>query len=357
MKTRITELLKIKHPIIQASMAWIADAELAGAVSAAGGLGTLGPNAGAKTVTTDVDQVGKRLRDQIRRVRQITDNPFAVNFVVGVPGLDRKYSEESIAVGIEEKVPVAIVSQGNPAVHTERLKAAGMTVIHVCSSVHHAVKAEAAGADAVVVSGTEGGGHSGFDQISTICLAPQAAEAVKIPVIAGGGIGDGRGLAAALALGAEGVYIGTRFIATVECPAHENVKQILLGCTDTSTIAIKHGSPAQAKAKGTGNRGFVEERRGSLRMVINDFIISAMREKGGDLSFDDLFKLLATSTGDEDEGSNRTVSCFIQGKVKENPVSAGQASGMIRDLPTCAALTARIVQEAEVAIARLGAMK
>lgn len=357
MRTRITELLKIEHPIIQASMAWIADADLAGAVSAAGGLGTLGPNAGAKTVTTDVHQVGERLRDQIRQVRNITDNPFAVNFVVGVPGLDRKYSEQSIRVGIEEKVPVAIVSQGNPSVHTERLKAAGMTVIHVCSSVRHAQKAQAAGADAVVVSGTEGGGHSGFDQISTLCLVPQAAETVTIPVIAGGGIGDGRGLAAALAMGAEGVYVGTRFIATAECPAHENVKQVLLHCTDTSTIAIKHGSPVQPKATGTGNRGFVEERRGSLRMVLNDFIINAMREKGGDLSFDDLFTLLATSTGDGEQGSNRTVSCFIQGKVKENPVSAGQVSGMIRDVPTCAALTERIVQEAGAAIARLGAME
>ena len=265
MKTRLTELLGIEHPIVLASMAWITDAGLAAAVSAAGGLGTIGPNAGMKHVSADVVETGERLRGEIRKCRALTGRPFAVNFVVGVAGFDRKFSDTCVAVGMEEKVPVAIVSQGSPLVYTPQLKEAGMNVIHVCSTVRHARKAEAAGADAVVVSGTEGGGHSGFDQITTLCLVPQVVDAVGIPVIAGGGIGDGRGLMAALSLGAEGVYMGTRFIATQECPAHQKAKDVILEAADTSTIAVRHGNPAAAAGPAAGDRGFVEERRGSIR--------------------------------------------------------------------------------------------
>ncbi|MBW2324746.1 MAG: nitronate monooxygenase, partial [Deltaproteobacteria bacterium] len=219
------------------SMAWITDAALAAAVSEAGGLGTIGPNSGSETVTTDVKETGERLRVEIRKCRSLTNRPFAVNFVVGVGGLDRKFSDCCVEVGIEEKVPVAIVSQGSPRVYTARLKEAGMKVIHVCSTVRHVRNAEDSGVDAVVASGTEGGGHSGFDQITSLCLVPQTVEAVKIPVIAGGGIVNARGFMGALALGAEGVYMGTRFIATQECPAHINVKQALLKAADTSTTA------------------------------------------------------------------------------------------------------------------------
>ena len=355
MKTRLTELLGIAHPIVQASMAWIAEANLAGAVSKAGGLGVLGPNAGADCVTTDADLVGRRLREQIKAVRSITDRPFGVNFVVGAPGLDRVYSDISVEIALEEKVPVAVVSQGSPATYTERLKQGGMKVIHVCSTVRHAIKAEASGVDAVVVSGTEGGGHSGFHQISTFCLVPQAVRAVKIPVIAGGGVGDGRGLTAALALGAEGVYMGTRFMATRECPAHQKVKQVLLAANDTSTIAIRHGSPVLPSAAGKeGNRGFVEERRGSLRLVLNEFISGALREKGGELNFDDLFGLMKNP--DPQSGSNRTVACFLEGNTEENPVSAGQVAGLIDDVPTCAELIERMVEEAGSVWRRLSVM-
>ncbi len=350
MQTRLTRLLDIEQPIIQASMAWISDASLAGAVSAAGGLGLLGPNAGARTITKDVDEVGERLRGQIRKVREITSNPFAVNFVVGTPGWDRDYSDISVKVGIEEKVPVAVVSQGSPAVYTGKLKEAGMKVLHVCSSVRHAQKAQEHGADAVIVSGTEGGGHSGFHQISTLCLVPQAVDALEIPVVAGGGIGDGRGLIAALALGAEGVYMGTRFIATKECPAHENVKQVLLQSGDTSTIAVRHGSPVVANKEGGSKGGFVEERRGSLRLVLNEFIAKALAAKGGELSFEDIFALMQNS--DSNSTSNRTVDCFLGGKVQENPVSAGQVTGLIKDVPTCAELIRRIVDGEEQVLSR-----
>ena len=140
MRTRMTHLLGIEYPIIQASMAWITDAELAAAVSEAGGLGTIGPNAGSRVVTRDIVGTGERLREQIRRCRELTDKPFAVNFLVGVMGWDRDFSDQCVQVGIEERVPVAIVSQGSPAVYTERLKNAGMKVVHVCSTVRHVRK-------------------------------------------------------------------------------------------------------------------------------------------------------------------------------------------------------------------------
>ena len=158
MKTRLTELLGIDHPILLASMAWITPAELAAAVSQAGGLGTIGPNAGMISVTTDVEETGEKLRGQIRRCKALTNRPFAVNFVVGLAGIDRKFSDRCVAVGIEEKVPVAIVSQGSPLRYTPMLKSAGIKVIQVCSTVRHVRKAQEAGVDAVVVSGTEGGG-------------------------------------------------------------------------------------------------------------------------------------------------------------------------------------------------------
>jgi len=343
--------LNIRYPIIEAPMAWITDARLAAAVSAAGGLGTIGPNAGTDQVTSDVAETGERLRSQIRLCREFTSRPFAVNFVVGVVGWDRDYSDRCVAVGIEEKVPVAIVSQGSPAVYTRQLKDAGMTVIHVCSTVRHVIKAELSGADAVVVSGTEGGGPSGFAQITTLCLVPQAADAVNIPVIAGGGIVDARGLIAALSLGAEGIYMGTRFIATRECPAHANVKQAILDAVDTSTMAIRHGSPVPAAKTDSENRGFVEERRGSVRMLINDYLKRVIAQEGMITSFEQ-----ALAGNDDNQSapeSNRTVDAFIHGNLTTNSITAGQGAAMIWDIPGCAELIENIVGEARPVLERL----
>ena len=354
MKTGITDLFGIVHPIVEAPMAWITDADLAAAVSEAGGLGTIGPNAGFKTVTTDVKQTGDRLRQQIRRCRELTDKPFAVNFVVGVIGWDREYSERCVQVGIEEKVPVAVVSQGSPAVYTQKLKDAGMKVIHVCSTVRHVQKAELSGADAAVVSGTEGGGHSGFDQITTLCLVPQASEAVKIPVIAGGGIVDARGLMAALSLGAEGVYMGSRFMITQECPTHPNVKQAVLNATDTSTMAVRHGNPARGTGENEGKEGFVEARRGSVRMLLNDYMIRTLASQGGIESYDDL------PSNDDSGGtseSNRTVAAFVNGDLNNQSITTSQASGLIKDIPTCRELIERMVSEAEGILSRLNRMQ
>jgi len=347
--TRLTELLGIEVPIVLAPMAWITDAVLAAAVCEAGGLGTIGPNAGSTFVTMDVEETGARLRGQIRQCRQLTARPFAVNFVVGIAGFDRKFSDRCVAVGIEEKVPVAIVSQGSPLVYTPMLKEAGITVIHVCSTVKHARKAEAAGVDAIVVSGTEGGGHSGFDQLTTMCLVPQAVDVVRIPVIAGGGIGDGRGLMAALSLGAEGVYMGTRFITTRECPAHQNVKEAILAATDTSTIAVRHGQPAAALGADTGNRGFVEERRGSIRLLLNDYLRRLMSD--GVVPYERLFGGAEPTTAGM--GSNRTIESFLQGNLTDTTISVGQVCGLIKDIPTCRELIAGIVRDAEGVLRRL----
>ena len=354
MKTSITRLLGIKYPIIEAPMAWITDAVLAAAVSEAGGLGTIGPNAGSGSVTSDVGETGERLREQIRQYRELSDGPFAVNFVVGVVGWDREYSDRCLEVGIEEKVPVAIVSQGSPTIYTQRMKDAGMKVIHVCSTIRHVQKAEQAGVDAVVVSGTEGGGHSGFDQLTTFCLVPQAAEAVKIPVIAGGGIVDARGLMGALSLGAEAVYMGTRFMATTECPTHPNVKQAILEAIDTSTMAVRHGSPFAKEEKNRGDRGFVEERRGSVRMLINDALRRIIVDKGGAITFADALE--AGQSSDLNPESNRTVAAFVQGDLEGNSITMSQGSGLIKDVPTCRELIIRIVEEAESILEKLNAV-
>jgi NAD(P)H-dependent flavin oxidoreductase YrpB (nitropropane dioxygenase family) len=353
MKTRITEMLGITCPIVLAPMAWITDAELAAAVSEAGGLGTIGPNAGFKTVTTDVKETGERLRGEIRKCKKLTDRPFAVNFVVGVMGWDRDFSNQCLEVGIEERIPVAIVSQGSPTVYTPVLKKAGIKVIHVCSTVRHAQKAEEAGVDAVVVSGTEGGGHSGFDQITTFCLVPQAVDAVTIPVIAGGGVTDARGLMGALSLGAEGVYMGTRFMATKECPVHPNVKQAILAAIDTSTMAVRHGSPITTDDTARGNRGFVEERRGSVRILLTDYVRKILAETDGTLSYEVL-----KSPGDSDRNvqSNRTVDAFVHGNLESNSMTAGQGVGLIKDIVTCRELIERILRETEHVLERFNSI-
>ncbi len=354
METRITELLGIQHPIVLASMAWITDATLAAAVSEAGGLGTIGPNSGSRTVTTDVEETGERLRAEIRRCRSMTGRPFAVNFVVGVGGLDRAYSDRCVDVGIEEKVPVAIVSQGSPRVYTSRLKAAGMKVIHVCATVRHVRNAEAAGADAVVASGTEGGGHSGFDQVTTLCLVPQAVRAAGIPVVAGGGIVDGSGLMGALGLGADGVYMGTRFMATQECPAHPNVKQALLEAIDTSTTPVSHGDPSPGPGADIGNRGFVEERRGSVRLLINSAFNRRYGRTDGPLTYDQTTS--ADEKPDPNVQSNRTIDAYLHGDLETNTITAGQGAGLIGDIPTCRDLIARMIREAGEILDRLNRM-
>ncbi|MBP1719269.1 MAG: 2-nitropropane dioxygenase [Deltaproteobacteria bacterium] len=226
-KNRIGELVGIRYPLIQAPMNWVSGAELAAAVSNAGGLGTLGPNAGADAIIEDVELTGERLREQIRKVRRLTGRPFAVNIPIAL-GEGMKYSKKCVAVVIE----------GAPNVYTKVLHHGGIKVFHAVSTPRHAKKAEEIGVDAVVCEGYEAGGHKGFTELTTLVLTPMVADAVKIPVIAGGGIGDARGVLAALALGADAVYMGTRFMATKESESHQNVKDAIVRAKDACTVSV-----------------------------------------------------------------------------------------------------------------------
>ncbi|TET40182.1 MAG: enoyl-[acyl-carrier-protein] reductase FabK, partial [Dehalococcoidia bacterium] len=226
-RTRICDLLGIQYPIIQGGMTWIANAELAAAVSNAGALGLVSPNAGMKLEGNVVEH----LKGQIRKAKSLTDKPFGVNLAVRIPEM-----KELIDVIIEEGIKVVTTSAGDPALYTPFLKERGGKVLHVVSSVSHAKGAERSGVDAVIAEGYEAGGHNGFDELPTMVLVPQVVDAVDIPVVAAGGIADARGFAAALALGAEGVQMGTRFVATHECVAHPNFKEGIVKATDTGTV-------------------------------------------------------------------------------------------------------------------------
>jgi NAD(P)H-dependent flavin oxidoreductase YrpB (nitropropane dioxygenase family) len=239
-KNRLCELLGIRYPIVQAPMNWVSGAELTAAVSNAGGLGTLGPNAGADSIVEDVEITGERMREQIRKVKGLTDKPFAVNIVVGFGEL-LAYSQRTVEVMIDERVPVAVVSVGRPDVYTKVLQDAGIKVLHAISTARHAKKAEEAGVDGVLCEGYESGGHKGLTELTTLVLTPMVADVVKIPVVAGGGIADARGVLAAMALGADGVYMGTRFMATREAESHQRVKESIVNGKDACTVSISKG--------------------------------------------------------------------------------------------------------------------
>ncbi len=230
-KSRICELLGIKYPIFQGGMAWVADAELAAAVSNAGGLGLISAiNSGTEAV-----------RDEIRKCKALTDKPFGVNIMLQAPN-----AAEIAAMIVEEGVKVVTTGAGSPAKYLPMWKENGIKVIPVIACVAHAVKMQAAGVDAVVAEGAESGGHVG--ELHTMPLIPQIVDAVDIPVIAAGGICDGRGAAAAFMLGADAVQVGTRFITATECTAHENYKEKLVSATDISTIVTgkTHGHPVRS---------------------------------------------------------------------------------------------------------------
>ena len=233
-KTRVCELLGIDYPIIQGGMSLIANAELAAAVSNAGGLGIISPNGSEP----DWGKVAENLRSQIRKGKSLTDKPFGVNFPIHVLGQDRSLLD----IAIEEGIPVVTTGAGSPALHTSYLQEHGVRVLHLVASVKHAKGAEKSGVDAVIAEGYESGGINSPDELTTFVLVPQVVDAVSIPVIAAGGICDARGLVAALALGAEGVQMGTVFIATQECIADQDYKDAIVAANDTATIITGRGS-------------------------------------------------------------------------------------------------------------------
>ena len=281
---RVCSLLGIKYPIIQGAMAWIADGNLAGHVSKEGGLGIIAGGG----MPIDI------LRNEIKKAKAITENPFGVNLMLMMPNI-----EEQIDVCIEEGVKVVTTGAGNPGVYMEKLKAAGIKVIPVVASVALAKRMEKIGADAVVAEGMEAGGHIG--EITTMALVPQIAEAVSIPVIAAGGIGGGKQFLAAFALGAEGVQVGTKFLVADECNVHDNYKEAIIKAKDRSTVA-------------TGNY------TGHPVRVINNKLAKEMleMEKHG-ASVEELEKL----------GTGKLRLAAVEGDVKEGSVMSGQVASMV----------------------------
>ena len=307
MKTRITELLGIEHPIIQGGMAWVAEYHLAAAVSNAGGLGLIG----AASAPEDV------IRTQIREAKKLTDKPFGVNVMLLSP-----YADEVAKVIVEEGIQVVTTGAGNPGKYMAMWKEAGVKVIPVVASVALARMMEKAGADAVVAEGTESGGHIG--SATTMTLVPQVVDAVDIPVIAAGGIADGRGIAAAMMLGAEAVQVGTRFCVAKECICHENYKNKIIKAKDIdSTVTGRtHGHP--------------------IRCLRNQMTREYLKLEGQGAGFEELEHLTLDSLR----------NAVIDGDVKMGTVMAGQIAGMIKAEQTCEEIVTEMMSQAEKLLGR-----
>lgn len=307
-KTRVTDIFNIKYPIIQGGLAHLAYSELAAAVSNAGGLGQ---------ITAMSLENPNQLRGEIKKVRQLTDRPFGVNYAIG--NQHRPY-EEMVEVAIEEKVPVISVTGGNPTHLLNMVADQPIKKLVLVAALRQAEKAEELGADAVMVVGHEGGGHIGRADTGTIVLTPQVVDHVSIPVIASGGIVDGRGLMASLALGAEGIEMGTRFIATKECVhAHHKYQQALLDADETSTVVIKRsiGAPARALKSDWTDKILEIERKNEGYESLRDYISGEANKR-------------FIHDGNEDEGFGW----------------AGQGAAMIKDIPTVKELILSIIEEA-----------
>lgn len=307
--TRVTDLLKIKYPIIQGGLAHLAYSDLAAAVSNAGGLGQ---------VTAMSLESPEALREEIQKVKQMTDKPFGVNFAIGQHG--RPFLHY-LDIAIEEEVPVISMTGGNPTPFFEQLKGVNVKKLVLVAAKRQAVKAEELGADAVMVVGQEGGGHLGRDDIGSIVLIPQVVDAVSIPVIASGGIGDGRGMLAALCLGAEGIEMGTRFVATKECVhASELYKTRLVEGSESDTAVIKRsiGSPA--------------------RVIANEWAEKILDIEKADGGYEQLKDYIS---------GNANKKYIYEGKENEGYAWAGQVMGLIKDVPTVQELFNRMISEGE----------
>ena len=309
MKTKITQLLGIEYPVIQGGMAWVAEASLAAAVSDAGGLGLIAAAAAP----------AEWVREQIKKVREMTDRPFGVNIMLMSPEAD-----QVAKVIVEEKVPIVTTGAGSPEKYMADWKAAGVKVIPVVASTALARRMERCGADAVVAEGTEAGGHIG--EITTMTLVPQVADAVEIPVIAAGGIADGRGMAAAFMLGAEGVQVGTAFAASRESVIHQNYKDSILRAKDIDT---------RVTGRTTGH---------PIRVLRNDMSRKYLEmEKSGA----DFEALEALTLG----GLRKAV---VDGDVTNGSVMAGQSAAMVKEIMSCKDLIQKLVSETDALIGGKG---
>lgn len=299
---RITELFGIQYPIIQAGMIWCSGWELASAVSNAGGLGIIGSG----SMYPDV------LREHIQKCKKATDKPFAVNVPLLYPQI-----VDHIEIIIEEKVPIVFTSAGNPKTWTEHLKKAGITVVHVVSSVKFAQKCEQVGVDAVVAEGFEAGGHNGREETTTLCLIPAVADAISIPLIAAGGIATGRAMLACMALGADAVQIGSRFAASVESSGHDNFKHAIVHADEGATkLTLKQITP--------------------VRLIKNKFYQQVEEAEQRGATQEELAELL---------GRARAKKGMFQGDLDEGELEIGQVSAQIHDIKPAAEILQDIWQE------------
>jgi enoyl-[acyl-carrier protein] reductase II len=307
MSNKITSLFNIKYPIIQAGMIWCSGWELAAAVSNAGGLGIIGSGSMYPHI----------LEQHILKCKDSTDKPFAVNLPMLYPDIDKH-----IETIIKHKVPVVFTSAGNPKTWTSKLKEHGITVVHVVSSVKFAKKAQEAGVDAVVAEGFEAGGHNGRDETTTLCLIPKVAQEIKIPLIAAGGIGTGKAVLAALTLGADGVQIGTRFIASIESSAHENFKKVVVDANEGDTLlTLKELTP--------------------VRLVKNAFFekIEIAQENGA--SKEEIEEIL---------GRGRAKKGMFEGDLVEGELEIGQVSSLVTEILPAGKIVEEIIAEYKLAL-------
>lgn len=321
MKTRVTQLLGTRYPIIQGGMQWVGRAELAAAVSNAGGLGVL---------TALTQPTPDALAAEIERCRSKTQQPFGVNLTL-LPSATPPPYAAYLDVIIESGVKILETAGNNPKEFIRRAKDAGIAVVHKCTSVRHALSAERNGVDAVSIDGFECAGHPGEDDVGGLVLFPAAADRIRIPLIASGGIADGRGMAAALTLGAEGVTMGTRFCATVEAPIHQNIKQALVDAGERDTNLI---------FRTLHNTGRV------LKNAVSDAVLT-LEQRAGGCEFKDIHHLVAGARGR---------GALEGGEVDSGLVWASQVIGLIKDIPTCAELITRMVEECRTTLDRARAV-
>jgi len=315
MKTRITELFGIQHPIIQGGMHYVGFAELAAAVSNAGGLGI---------ITGLTQKTPEELDAEIKKCKALTDKPFGVNLTF-LPVLTAPDYPGYVRVIIENGVKAVETAGNNPQMVLPYLKEAGIKVIHKCTSVRHALKAQSIGCDAVSVDGFECGGHPGEDDVPNMILLPRAADELDIPFVASGGQADARSLVASLAMGADGINMGTRFIATTEAPVHENVKQAIVAASELDTRLV------------------MRPLRNTERVMTNaavEELLVIEREKGANLQFTDIIEQVA--------GVYPRI--MMEGDMDAGAWSCGMVAGLIHDIPTCKELIDRIMSEAETII-------
>jgi len=311
LKTRFTEMFGVAHPIVQGGMQWVGYAELVSAVANAGALGFL---------TALTQPTPEALEKEIARTREMTGKPFGVNLTI-LPTINPVPYDEYRQVVIEAGIKIVETAGNNPAPHLPYFKAAGIKVIHKCTSVRHALKAQALGVDAVSIDGFECAGHPGEDDVPGLILIPAAADKVSIPMIASGGFGDARGLVAALALGADGINMGTRFMATKEAPIHQNIKDAIVANDERATNLIFRTLHNTARV---------------AKNAISDEVVAI--ERRGGATFEDVKPLVAGQRG------RRAIET---GDADGGIWSAGMVQGLIHDIPSCAELVSRIVRQAE----------